>query len=337
MRLLDKVIGQRPSSEAAKPLLTAFRMASLVVRKHLVLAAEKCGWKPQNAEQRATSYVVTNRVKKAEAEGEAALKPLMWTLNSLLRSNSSLASQSDTRLARELIQCLGRMKDRRTVPFLIERLAECKEGWDYSGEIVDALAAIGDDRLVVPCVEILRDSQRKNSVRRAIASALGRFGLSQSNPAIVEALRELAAEPDPDLAAAGFEALFDFGDPAAIKNLLKHDHPLQRRKALVVLHRQANEQQLREVALDHSSIMTRAEACQFLSHEGLKSLAAADSTIGKVALALVSLWSNSIGMSFRRLPDPEYPISMGIFSVTNEQYRCFDWVRSQRMAMSGDG
>jgi HEAT repeat protein len=80
---------------------------------------------------------------------------------------------ADEEVGHSAARLLGALKDARAVPQLIERLAQ---GNYASVGAALALGDIGDERAVVPLVELVMDAQRFRVPREAAATALGAFG-----------------------------------------------------------------------------------------------------------------------------------------------------------------
>ena len=69
----------------------------------------------------------------------------------------ALKARSSEELRRSTATALGMLRDRAAVPLLLTEL-RLANGQSAKGEVVMALARVGDDRAVDPLVELLRDS-----------------------------------------------------------------------------------------------------------------------------------------------------------------------------------
>lgn len=129
-------------------------------------------------------------------------------------------------------QVLGKIKDRRATPALIQRLHDRSEQMRVS--VASALGDIGDNRAFRPLLEvILRDPVA--AVRSQVAAALGRIGDEGALPILVAALRD----PDYWTRFRALEAIEALGasDTTPIEGALSDPNPEVRKRAALALER----------------------------------------------------------------------------------------------------
>jgi HEAT repeat protein len=87
----------------------------------------------------------------------------------------ALKSRTSVDLRRATATALGMLRDRKAVPLLLQELALARSQ-SAKGQVVLALAQIGDDRAVRPLVERLRDMHERNLTRALACAGLGVVG-----------------------------------------------------------------------------------------------------------------------------------------------------------------
>jgi HEAT repeat protein len=73
------------------------------------------------------------------------------------------------------LSMLGRFKDRRALPILLDALDKRKDPF-YRSKVINAMSDLGDKEAVEPLLKILVDDKEIPEIRIAAARALGKFG-----------------------------------------------------------------------------------------------------------------------------------------------------------------
>jgi HEAT repeat protein len=87
--------------------------------------------------------------------------------------------------------------------------------------VIDALAEIGEDRAVMPCIEIVSDENSDQWLMRTAVYYLGQLKARESVPFIMEMLMRDNVEDNSRLQAEAFMALLAIGEPVDLAPLMK--------------------------------------------------------------------------------------------------------------------
>jgi len=87
----------------------------------------------------------------------------------------ALKERSSEKLRRSTATALGMLNDRKAVPILIEEIAKARSQ-STKGQVVIALAQVGDERAVEPLVKLLRDADQRYLTRALACAGLGIVG-----------------------------------------------------------------------------------------------------------------------------------------------------------------
>jgi len=169
------------------------------------------------------AYQLSKSIERGEAKKYPALEP---QVEALYKSSK----QDDPRIRRYLSVVLGRLRDRRATPLLLEGLHDA----DIENRIY-ALLGLGElrDPSSVPQVAVLLGDSEKD-IRKTAAYALGEIGDASAVPPLLKALDD--AEPEVRYNAA--LAVSRFNDPRALPAL----HEMLDRTRLDRLSRMSEEQ-----------------------------------------------------------------------------------------------
>jgi len=116
-----------------------------------------------------------------------------------------------------VINALGELGDQEAVEPLLRILVDDKEFPGPRMAAARALGKLGDARAVEPLLQILRDEKEDNGVRRDAASALGTFRERRAVDPLINILK--SRNEDIWLRVAAASSLGDIGDPRAIEPL----------------------------------------------------------------------------------------------------------------------
>jgi HEAT repeat protein len=112
---------------------------------------------------------------------------------------------------------LGRLKDRRTLPILLDALNKRKDSYDRL-TVINALDELGDKEAVEPLLQILVDDKEYSGIRIAAARALGKFGDARAVEPLLQILKDERENKEVKRDAAF--ALGTFRDKRAIEPLI---------------------------------------------------------------------------------------------------------------------
>jgi HEAT repeat protein len=126
-----------------------------------------------------------------------------------------IGSQTGTPI--QSLSMLGRFKDRRALPILLDALDKRKDPF-YRSKVVNAMSDLGDKEAVEPLCQILVDDKEIPEIRMAAARALGKFGDSRAVEPLLQILRDERASKEVKRGAAS--ALGTFKDKRAVEPLI---------------------------------------------------------------------------------------------------------------------
>jgi HEAT repeat protein len=93
------------------------------------------------------------------------------------------------------ILLLGRLKDRRALPILLDVLNKRKDSY-YRSTVIKAIDELGDKEAVEPLMQILVDDKESPGPRMAAARALSKFGDARAVEPLLQILRDDGANKD---------------------------------------------------------------------------------------------------------------------------------------------
>jgi HEAT repeat protein len=218
---------------AIEPLTIALKNEAWDVRQAAAEALERLGWQPDSSEIGIAYWIARKQLDKCAEIGAPAVEPLIATLEDEAWHVRQAAAEA-----------LGKIGDVQAVESLITALKD--ENYRVRAQAALSLGQIGDTRAVRPLAALLRDDE--DWLLERTAEALGYIGpeAEKAVPDLIQALeygkkrsyiiRALAKIGDPratesfiDIALkskdsseykAAIEALGDFGDARAVKDLI---------------------------------------------------------------------------------------------------------------------
>ena len=126
------------------------------------------------------------------------------------------AARSDARVRHDAVKALGKIKERSTVPYLIEALSDSHE--KVREEAVLALRSMGDKSAVPALNKMMLRQENYGWIAGLVANALGDLGDNAAVPALK---RALGRRDDDLLTERAAEALGKLGDKSAVPRLIK--------------------------------------------------------------------------------------------------------------------
>ena len=187
---------------AARPLTAMLRDNRSEIRSTAAELLDGLGWLPENDEMGAAYWIAKGEVARCAEIGLPAVEPL---LNLLRRPLEETAAHA-------LVEALAKIG----APALEALLVRLPSGQWKSMVVIEVLGSAGDERVVLPLIEMLEDKQQGEVYHRAAAAALVKTGGERAVQALILALhdqdelsRSIAAEAldrlgwQPDASEAG--------------------------------------------------------------------------------------------------------------------------------------
>jgi HEAT repeat protein len=115
------------------------------------------------------------------------------------------------------LSMLGRFKDRRVLPILLDALDKRKDPF-YRSKVVNAMSDLGDKEAVEPLLQILVDDKEIPEIRIVAARALGKFGDTRAVEPLLGILRDERASKEVRREATS--ALGTFKDKRTVEPLI---------------------------------------------------------------------------------------------------------------------
>jgi HEAT repeat protein len=115
------------------------------------------------------------------------------------------------------ILLLGRLKDQRALPVLLDALNKRKDSYDRA-TVIKAIDELGDKEAVEPLLQILVDDKEYSGIRIAAARALGKFGDARAVEPLLQILKDERENKEVRRDAAF--ALGTFRDKRAVEPLI---------------------------------------------------------------------------------------------------------------------
>jgi HEAT repeat protein len=165
-------LGRLGSPAAIEALIAAFEGSDRELRQAAAAALQAAAWVPADSRQRAIRAVLRNDVAAAEAEGAAAVAPLLVSLGA-----------ADPAVRRGAAEALGAIGDARAVGPLVSALGDQDEL--VRGAAVGALARIGPAAAVAVIAAL---GGKGAHVRAAASDVIAAVGESRVVQALLGAL-----------------------------------------------------------------------------------------------------------------------------------------------------
>jgi HEAT repeat protein len=124
---------------------------------------------------------------------------------------------SQTGTPTQSLSMLGRLKDPRVLPILLDAFKKGKDSY-YRLAVVNAIGDLGDKEAAAFLLEILVDDKEFSGARMAAARALGKFGDARAVEPLLQILRDERANKDMKRDAAS--VLGTFRDRRAVEPLI---------------------------------------------------------------------------------------------------------------------